>query len=74
MKKRFALALAAALCLTMLASTAYAADTTLDITYVPITEDGFVADTMTAWMRSTTAPAGRIAPILWRDTMQRSTV
>ena len=46
MKKRFALALAAALCLTMLASTAYAADTTLDITYVPITEDGFVADTM----------------------------
>lgn len=46
MKKRFALALAAALCLTMLASTAQAADTTLDITYVPITEDGFVADTM----------------------------
>lgn len=46
MKKRFALALVLALCLTMLASTAYAADTTLDITYIPITEDGFVADTM----------------------------
>lgn len=46
MKRRFALMLAAALCLTMLASTAYAADTTLDITYIPITEDGFVADTM----------------------------
>ena len=46
MKKWCALALALALCLAMLPMTALAADTTLEIEFVPITEDGFVADTM----------------------------
>ena len=47
MKKRLlSIALALALCLAMLPMTALAADTTLEIEFVPITEDGFVADTM----------------------------
>ena len=46
MKRICAGLLALLLCLTALSVTALAADTTLDIRYVPITEDGFVADTM----------------------------
>ena len=46
MKRICAGLLALLLCLTALSVTALASDTTLDIRYVPITEDGFVADTM----------------------------
>ena len=46
MKRICAGLLALLLCLTALSVTALASDTTLDIRYVPITEDGFVADTL----------------------------
>ena len=46
MKRICAGRLALLLCLTALSVTALASDTTLDIRYVPITEGGFVADTM----------------------------
>lgn len=46
MKRICACMLALLLCLTSLGVCAQAADVTLDITFLPITEDGFVADTM----------------------------
>ena len=44
--RMFALALCLSVCLAALAVPALAADETLDVTYVEISGDGFVADTM----------------------------
>lgn len=46
MKRICAGLLALLLCLTAWSVTALASDTTLDVRYIPITEDGFIADTM----------------------------